>query len=383
MEINPFKFASLLFSYLKKESISRDNENNITEAINTSPQIKALHDELCDKDKISAQLAIISSFDTQTAYAKITKPVILREKLQLILKIASIIAIIAITIPLIYFQMKGPKYDATLIGSGKTILRTSDGNVISLDTVSQFVFLNDLSVRNEKGVLTITEQEKTKIKNMRGINIIEVPYKGTYRVVLPDGTKVSLNSGSTLEFPDHFATDERIVNLKGEAFFDVVKSNGKPFIVKTNDLSIKVLGTKFNVKSYDNESNTYTTLLEGKIELSTNNEHKAVLPGEQVVFDKKTDILNIKEIDTEPIVAWVDDMFYFDRTPLEDIMRSMSRWYGVEIRYADDSPNIKKTVFSGKVRMYTHPEDILRKLEKTGGLNFELNNNIITISKGQ
>mgnify|MGYP000852379613 CR=1 FL=1 len=110
---------------------------------------------------------------------------------------------------------------------------------------------------------------------------------------------------------------------------------------------------------------------------------KSIQPGEQVVLNKKTEALDIKEIDTEPIIAWIDDMFYFDHTPLEDVMRSLSRWYGVDIRYADDDPNVKKIVYSGKIRMYTHPEDILRKFEKTGGVKFELTDNTIIISKRQ
>ncbi|MBD8390432.1 FecR family protein [Dysgonomonas sp. BGC7] len=381
MEINPFKFASLLFSYLRKEDIGEKKQKEIEDIMNRSSEIKALHDELCDKEKISIQLSIINSFDTQSAYEKVTRPARLRRRFTLALRVASIVAILAIAIPLIYIQTKGSKYNADLIGSGKTILKTSDGNIVSLDTISSIAYLNDLSVRKEKGILMITEYEKSAKKRSNGNNIIEVPYKGTYKVILPDGTKVSLNSGSILEFPDHFLTNERVVKLKGEAFFDVVKADGKPFIVNTNNMSIRVLGTKFNVKSYDNESSSYATLLEGKIELSTDKERKSIQPGEQVVLNKETEALDIKEIDTEPIIAWIDDMFYFDRTPLEDVMRSLSRWYGVDIRYADDDPNVKKIVYSGKVRMYTHPEDILRKFEKTGGVKFELTDNTITISK--
>lgn len=380
---NPFRYASKLFLFLKKESFDNEERKEVEGIINSSPQIKVLYDELQDKKKISGQLAIINSFDTEAAYKKITRSGRLKRKIGLALRIASVIVLVAVAIPIVVFQMKGTKYNAESIGSGKTMLRASDGTIIRLDTVSTLAFGNHLSARNEKGILTLTEHTETANKRHKGRNVIEVPYKGTYKVVLPDGTKVSLNSGSVLEFPDYFMSEERVVNLKGEAFFDVVKSDGRPFIVNTDKLSIKVLGTKFNVKSYEDENNTYATLLEGKIELSTNKDQKAIHPGEQVVFDKKSTILDVKEIDTEPIVAWVDDMFYFDRTPLDDIMRSLSRWYGVDIRYADDDSNVKNIVYSGKVKMYTHPEDILRKFEKIGGVKFELTNSTIIISKRQ
>lgn len=380
MEQNPFKFTKKLLSDLKKDSISDTLYKEIEEVINTKPSIKALYDELQNKDEISSQLSIMTSFDIESAYKKIHKPH-KNNKYKLILKIAAIIVTIAISIPFLFLETENASYNAELIGSGKTVIKASDGRIVSLDTVFNIGLSNNLFIQNEKGILVINENFDTKTNNTNGTNAIEVPYKGLYKIVLPDGTKVSLNSGSTLRFPDHFASGERIVELKGEAFFDVTKSDGHPFIVKTDNISIKVLGTKFNVKSYENESSTYTTLLEGKIELLSNNEEKSILPGEQVVFEKATKELEIKQIDTEPITAWTDNMFHFNNTPLDEIMKSLSRWYGVEIRYENNSADIKNTVYSGKVKMYTHPEDVLRKFEKTGGIEFELKNNTIIISK--
>lgn len=378
---NPFKYASKLFLYLKKEKLTDEEKRGVEEVIETSSYMKKLFRELNDKEKISSELAIINSFDTQTAYNKILKKRNFKTRIPLLLKIAGILILAAVSIPIAFLQIKDSKYDAELIGSGKTILRASDGTVISLDTVSILKFQNNLSVNNEKGILTLAEQTEITNERKKGLNVVEVPYKGTYKIVLPDGTKVSLNSGSTLEFPDNFMTEERIVKLKGEAFFDVTKSGDRPFIVEVDDLSIKVLGTKFNVKSYNDEGRSYTTLLEGKIELSRNSDKKTIAPGEQVIFNKNLEVLDVKEIDTEPVVAWVDDMFYFDHTSLDEIMKSMRRWYGVDIHYEEDSQSVKNIVYSGKVKMYTHPEDILRKFEKIGGVKFKLVNNTIRISK--
>lgn len=376
MKFNPFIFTKSFLSYLQGDNISEDERKNIEQVIEDSPEIQELYNELQDKDKTNEQLSIIASFNVDSAYSKITGKNNKSNKFALFQKLVAAAIALLIIIPTTLWITEDEEYDSTLIGRGKTTFKTSDGKVLSLDTITDLSLENNLLLSNENGTLVINENKETP-KDSPKANVIDVPNKGMHKVILPDGTKVHLNSGSTLEFSDDFYATERTVTLNGEALFEVVKSEDNPFIVKTKDISIKVLGTKFNVKSYDSDK-TYTTLLEGEIELL--NKNLKIQPGEQLIFDKLTKAIDVKDIDIEPIVAWSEKMFHFDRTPLEEIMQRLSRWYDLDIKYLDNDPNIKNTEYSGKIKMYTHPEDVLRKFEQTGNLKFELKKNTIIIS---
>lgn len=382
MKSNPFAFAKKLLLYLQKEELSADEKKEVEEVIRSNSSLNELYDELQDKEKISEQLYLMTSFDTEMAYKKVIAPK-KKGKALLLVKLMTAAAVIALAIgiPLFYLTSDDSSYSSELIGTGVATLQTSGGKVIRIDTLTNLKLTDDLLVENQTGVLYINGVASKATKKGNHRNQIKVPYKGMYEVVLPDGTKVKLNSGSVLEFSDDFQLNDRVVTLEGEAFFDVVKSEGKRFIVKTKDMDIVVLGTKFNVKSYQDDMNTYTTLVEGKVELVSEGVITELLPGEQIVFENKTKAIDIKEVNITPIVAWSDQYFHFDNTPLEEIMKTLSRWYDLSIKYADDDPLIKSTVYSGRIKMYTHPEDVLRKFEKTGNLKFELKKNTIIISK--
>lgn len=380
MSINPFVFAKTLLQYLKGESLSADEAKEVEDAIKTRPSIQRLCEELQDKEEVSNQLAIIASFDIDIAYNKVSKSH-KAKRYKLYFKIAVAAILIITAIPVLYLMTEDKTYNSSLIGCGKTILKTSDGCVVSLDTLSHTQLLNDLSIQNMQDILVIENKNTSKRSKNNKTNIIEVPHKGMHKIILPDGTRVSLNSVSTLEFSNDFYLNNRVVTLNGEAYFDVAKLEGKPFIVKTKELTIRVLGTKFNVSDYNDDLNAYATLLEGKIELLGKGSEQEILPGEQIVFDKKTKKTNVKDVDITPVIAWSDKVFYFDQTPLEDIMNRLSRWYDLDVEYRVNDPRIKQMAYSGKVKMYAHPEDILRKFEKTGNLKFELKNNTIVISR--
>lgn len=381
MRSNPFKFAKSFLIYLQDGRLSDKKENGEVESIiESSFSIKELFEELQDKDKIREELSVITSFDTEAAYKRINKsrPI---NKLRLLFSAVAAAIVLVASISVIYWMTDDESYNSDLIGSGKTLLKTSDGSIVSLDTVSRIRLSNNLIFQeDEQGTLIIRDNNIPQKGSDELMNTIDVPYKGMHKLILPDGTKVTLNSGSTLEFSDDYFVEDRVVTLNGEGFFDVMKSEGKPFIVKTKDISIRVLGTKFNVKSYDAD-NTYATLLEGEIEVLDQGYELKIQPGKQFVLDKRTKAIDVKEVDIVPVVAWSDNIFLFDRTPLEEIMQRLSRWYDLDIKYLDDDPSIKSTEYSGKMKMYTHPEDVLRKFEKTGDLKFELKRNTIIISR--
>ena len=183
-------------------------------------------------------------------------------------------------------------------------------------------------------------------------NTIATPRGGKYQLNLPDGTKVWLNAASELKYPVIFAVNERSVELKGEAYFEVSKNKNSPFYVKTASQDLEVLGTHFNVNAFADERETKTTLLEGSVKIVPLNLNRSsnipadiiLKPGQQVALYK--DELNVLKADISEVMSWKNGMFQFNDTELSSIMRQVSRWYDVDVVYEGKIPEIR---FSGEV----------------------------------
>ena len=211
-----------------------------------------------------------------------------------------------------------------------------------------------------------------------GRNKILVPYGGTYSLILADGTKVYLNSGTELEFPSRFSKEKRQVILKGEAYFEVARNENKPFIVQVNEMAVKVLGTSFNVKSYVDEPGVYTTLVEGSVAIVRDGQpDKVIVPGEQAYYNKGVGTLSVNPVDVAEFIAWKDGFFLFKDLPLEEILRIVSRWYDVEVFYVNQGA--RSVVYSGKLPMYSSIEDVLRKFEISGEVRFDLKGRVLMV----
>lgn len=224
------------------------------------------------------------------------------------------------------------------------------------------------------------------ISAVTGTNKIETPAGGQYQVRLPDGTKVWLNAASSLTFPTKFAKLERRVMLSGEAYFEVAKDKRHPFIVKTEQQEVEVLGTHFNINSYQDEPELKTTLLEGSVKvvpasLSLNGNsqlHDIILkPGEQAVNSGAG--IMVKQIDAQSAIDWKNGDFIFNGETLESIMRKVSRWYNVQIIYEDQ--NLKKQSFGGEVSRFANVSEVLEVLELTGFAHFKIEGRRIIIKK--
>jgi transmembrane sensor len=207
-------------------------------------------------------------------------------------------------------------------------------------------------------------------------NTISTPRGGQYQVVLPDGTKVWLNAVSSLRFPAGFTGKERIVELTGEAYFEVKPLTPKgenekmPFVVKIvtpdgNGAQIKVLGTHFNINAYDDEPMIKTTLLEGSVKVSAiGNRQSAMLkPGEQVSISQSSQLsqpIPVQTADIEEAVAWKEGRFVFNEASVETVMREIARWYDVEIVYAGKVPAEK---FEGEIPRNSNIQEVFKILE--------------------
>lgn len=205
-------------------------------------------------------------------------------------------------------------------------------------------------------------------------NSITIPRGAVYQVVvLPDGTKVWINSASSLRYPIAFAGNERKVELKGEAYFEVAHNPAKPFRVVSNSQTVEVLGTHFNINAYEDESATITTLLAGSVKITHNNEQKILVPGEQASLNATA--INVAKANIEEAVAWKNGYFRFVNTPLSVIARQFSRWYNVTVVY---DKSVNDQYFNGKITRRANLSRVLKILEE-GGVHYTLDGTRLTI----
>jgi transmembrane sensor len=266
-----------------------------------------------------------------------------------------------------------------LPGGNKAILTLTDGKRINLSDANAGVLIERSEISIEKtmdGELVYkilsadsTESGKNGVNQqlVLGTNTLSTPSGGQYQIILSDGTKVWLNAASTLRFPTVFNGSQRIVELSGEGYFDVVKSAGKPFIVKTNNVQIKVLGTQFNINSYKDESSIKTTLIKGSVQVNLGYQQCILEPGHETEASNKS--LSIpKTADIKSAISWKDGYFHFKNTPLVSVMRQISRWYDVKVVYQGP---INTEDFTGEISKNAKASEVLEVLKELG-VNFTI-----------
>jgi len=256
-------------------------------------------------------------------------------------------------------------------GGNKAILVLANGEKISLKDEIQGKLGNQggTSVsRLGKGTLVYDVSNKEDNLNPT-YNRLITPRGGQFQVNLPDGTKVWLNAESSLRYPTSFTGEERIVDLDGEAYFEVAKNKKMPFSVKTKQATVRVLGTHFNIMAYANEEISLVSLLEGAVGIQTQTSKATLVPGQQARILPSDRMAVINAIDIEQVVAWKNGYFMFANESLESIMRKMSRWYDVEIEFKD---NLKGKKFWGTISRFKNISEVLKTLEMTGDLHYKV-----------
>lgn len=262
-----------------------------------------------------------------------------------------------------------------LPGSNKATLTLSDGAVIDLgDLESEKILLGDGTtvLRNENGELIYADPDSQKgLKANRKVlyNTMVTPKGGQYQVLLADGSRVWLNAESSLYFPTEFVGKNRKVVLTGEAYFEVAKNKDMPFIVSMDNMEIEVLGTQFNVKAYADENKISTTLVEGAVRINSGAAPVLLTPGEQADFDRKDSEIRVATTDIQARTAWKNGYFIFDNEDIKSIMLNLSRWYDVDVEYRGDMINKE---FTGRILRRSNISDVLRMLELTGTIKFQI-----------
>ncbi|NIG55764.1 FecR family protein [Chitinophaga sp. Cy-1792] len=261
---------------------------------------------------------------------------------------ASVAAVLTVTATLYYYHGKTahPKSDLAQVlqndvapGGDKAILTLANGEKVILDSSKQGVILSQSGIIVQKnGTGQVVYQVSGKQDAPVEFNTITTPPGGQFVVVLPDGSRVWLNSCSSLHFPTDFREPQRSVDLKGEAYFEVADNASKPFHVTVNEIDIKVLGTRFNVMAYTDEENIRTTLLQGAVQLWNNNTPLLLKPGEEGRYNRNQATMVAMAGNEEDALAWKNGYFSFEHADLKSITRQLARWYDLEIVYEGNLP---------------------------------------------
>ncbi|MGX5691183.1 FecR family protein [Arcticibacter tournemirensis] len=315
-------------------------------------------------------------------------------------KVAAAIALLVVSAGLLYI-IKQDRKGAMLAektevqykndvnpGGNKAVLTLADGSSIMLDESEngRLATQGDMAINktgNGKIVYRNAKAGDAKGTGSMAYNIITVPRGGSYRLTLPDGTEVWLNASSSLKFPVSFDRNERLVELKGEAYFEVThkqkaesgeqKAERVPFVVKSDGQIVEVLGTHFNISAYGDEASIKTTLLEGRVRVTAGSKQspkdsQLLKPGQQAELPSAQRTIIVNEVDIEEVVAWKNGMFQFNNSDLRSIMNELERWYDIEV----DTKGMPEKRFNGIIPRNVKLSQVLDMMEKTSGLKFKI-----------
>lgn len=262
-------------------------------------------------------------------------------------------------------------------GTNKAILILANGDTVTLDsTGNQVISQGQTLVRQKNGQLEYAVQG-----NGDGVvyNTLTVPRGGQFNIVLPDGSRVWMNAASSMRYPTAFNGNSRVVELQGQAYFEVAHDAHKPFSVKVNDLEVQVLGTRFDVMAYADEKSINTTLLEGLVNVKNGAMEQQLRPGQQAIVNPATGNMVVRAVDVDQVIAWKTGFFEFDNASLDDILRQLARWYDIDISYNQTG---SERLYGGRISRHLPLSDILHMLEANGPI-FSLSGRKLTVTSGK
>lgn len=276
--------------------------------------------------------------------------------------------------------------DDILPGTDKATLTMSNGQTIILDDIpeGQLNLNGGIHIlKTGEGAITYDLMKTSRNKDKPTYHTITTPVGGEYQVTLPDGSKVWLNSMSSITAPDVFDEKQRMVDVTGEVFFDIKEkrtTHGKkiPFLVKTGNQTVAVLGTQFNINAYPENHAVETTLVEGKVKVSSSGTSTVLRPGEQSRVNPNGQMDLLENVNIGKIVAWKNGYFHFSDDSILEIMKQLSRWYGIQPEFVGDLP---ESGFGGQIGREKNISEVLRVLELTDEVSFNIEGQKVKVWK--
>jgi ferric-dicitrate binding protein FerR (iron transport regulator) len=274
------------------------------------------------------------------------------------------------------------QYDNTLVSadpeSKDVVLSTGEG-LYTLGKSDTTISINNMRLQSDREQLSYQDGGDTADKKLV-YNTLQTPKGLKYKVILSDGTEVWLNSETKFRYPvDFIAANREVFIEEGEAYFDVAKNKNKPFVVNFDGRRVQVLGTQFNVKSYKEEEYDLITLVEGSIELISDNNKVELVPNQQAVINNANQALQLKTVEGSLYTAWKDNVYLYKNQPLQTIVSDLERDFNFRVFY--QNPEMKQEKFSLKISRKLPFEAIFSAIEKTHEVDIEIKNNNVIIRK--
>lgn len=385
-----FRTAYLIAGYIKENLTPREHEE-LDDWVTASMDNQLLFEELTDGKNLEKWLQWKEQLPTKQVLQRLKDqieftPPLRRSKLTRFIPYAVAASILIVIVTTVVFYQKLPVRTGENIseqivtdlapGGNRAILTLSDGSTVRLDSVKNGSLArqgNTNIVKQENGQLNYQEINSGIQPVSGAFNSLSTPKGGKYELILPDGTMVWLNAASLLRYPTSFSGNERSVELTGEGYFEVATSASRPFIVSTNGITVQVLGTHFNVTAYPDDTTINITLAEGSVKV---NESVVLKPGQQAQVNRQGVIKKVVA-DLETTLAWKEGLFVFKNTPIDDVMRQVSRWYDASISYQTKPSEHFNVIISRDEPV----SKLLHLLEQTQSVHFKIENKKITVMK--
>ena len=332
----------------------------------------------CDDERQNELLSKIGCYDPGEGWQQVVRKRNMRRNRRWWLVAAASVAILFGGLA-VYRYSKIPvslplASEETSIYPGKRMARliTPSGETVLLDTLRQ-TDTQQMKLHNDQGRVVIQAACGDANGDQPVYHCLEVPRGGEFSFLLPDSTTVFLNAESRLRFPDRFVPgSDRIVSLRGEAYFDVKRDPRSPFLVCLEHSAVKVTGTSFNVKAYPDDTNEATTLISGTVPMGigTTEQWIVLKPGAQGYYDATRKTLLQQTVDVNYYTAWKDGVFAFYRQPLEEVMKTLGCWYLFDTHYQNEA--LKSILYTGKINRHASIREVLHTFELMDELTFDI-----------
>ncbi|HLT86338.1 MAG TPA: FecR domain-containing protein [Sphingobacterium sp.] len=344
----------LEYPHLKEIIEEMDSEEGLRTALDS-------YEELYTEAFLKREERILSHVLSRIKYEPaLSRPRLIWKRLTIYSSVAAIAIMVLFAIIIwrqnpLEPQAVGQAINAFAPGGNRASLTLSNGQQIELSDAYSGIIVDDQIAYEDGSKLFDDNIDKQTMLTL------STPRGGQYQIILPDGTKVWLNAESKLHYPYRFSTGVRLVELEGEAYFEVAHQKNTPFIVTTSKEKVEVLGTHFNINSYRSDENSTVALLEGKVKVSLEGDVTNVLnPGQQSVV--RGGMMEIRSVNVDESVAWKNGEFMFNNETLASVMKKVARWYDIEI---DVSPGLKDVEIWGSVSRYDNFNTVLKLIKMT------------------
>lgn len=381
-----YRIADLIFRY-RGNRLSPDEAEELEKWLAESPTHKHQLEQLNDQQFLQQKHRQELSIDTMSAYCAFSKRIAAERPRRMgnwyVRSLVAALCVIALGVYWCWPETVSPELSVQNrvipAGSHEAVLTLANGEQVRLQGMTTTSIRQDDGSVADISAASLEYKADSSQNTVPYYNSLYVPRKGEFALVLSDGTRLWLNSESRVEYPTNFLPGKRKIRLQGEAYFQVSPDPASPFIIETGNVQIQVLGTSFNLRAYADEKIVQTTLVEGKVCMSTDKSQMVLTPNEQGCVDRENRNMIKKVVDARVYTSWKEGRFVFERQALAEIMQTLARWYDVNIVFQSDK--VRNIEFTGNLKRYDDFGQIISMLELACPAKFIISGTTIYISE--